>query len=297
MIYLITGVPGAGKTLYAISMLEKFRVEGRPIFTDIDGYSSPAAPDDWRTLESGSVVCYDEAQRRWPSVSKARGKELPDVLREMDTHRHLGVDIMIITQAPSYIDVHIRRLVGQHIHLSRVHGFTKSKVYRRDSLIENPLSASQLKQCEASFFSFPKDLYPLYNSAEQHTHKAYVPSYAKYYGVVALLALCGFIYSVPGSLKFWDNSFHSSSNNSVSSSNVPGSVNSQGFSSSVQSVFFSPRDAPVLLEKLDTRACIYNKVKCLCYDQSGKPVSIPLSDCDSVVSHVPIRLSSLPDKI
>ena len=75
MITLITGTPGAGKTLYAVSLLDKYAKENikllqngqepRPLYADIDGLDMEGVempPDDWRDTPEGSVIFYDEIQ-------------------------------------------------------------------------------------------------------------------------------------------------------------------------------------------------------------------------------------------
>lgn len=52
MMYLITGMPGNGKTLYAVDFIRKQLAKGRAVYSDIKGLSLPGvqpAPDDWRT--------------------------------------------------------------------------------------------------------------------------------------------------------------------------------------------------------------------------------------------------------
>lgn len=70
MMYLITGMPGNGKTLYAVDFIRKERAKGREVFSDIKGLTIEGvqpAPDDWRTIPNGALVVYDEAHKRFPS--------------------------------------------------------------------------------------------------------------------------------------------------------------------------------------------------------------------------------------
>ncbi|WP_100097333.1 zonular occludens toxin domain-containing protein [Xanthomonas campestris] len=75
MIYLVTGMPGNGKTLYAVEFIKKAVEKGRKVYTDIKGLTLAGiepAPDDWRTLPDGSLVVYDEAHKRFPAF-KGKG--------------------------------------------------------------------------------------------------------------------------------------------------------------------------------------------------------------------------------
>ncbi len=70
MIYLVTGVPGSGKTLFSIGMIHDWLKEGRQVYADIEGLNIDgveAAPDDWRDNPEGSVVVYDECQQKFPA--------------------------------------------------------------------------------------------------------------------------------------------------------------------------------------------------------------------------------------
>ncbi len=105
MIYLVTGVPGAGKTLMSILWLEGWLAEGRPCYANISGLSMPGvekAPEDWRDAPEGSVWVYDEVQQLWPSTGRAGQADREDI-RALETHRHTGHDIVIATQHPTLV--------------------------------------------------------------------------------------------------------------------------------------------------------------------------------------------------
>ena len=75
MITLITGTPGSGKTLRAMYLIKEALAQGRAVYTDIDGVSLDGVTTvemdhDWRDTPEGSLVVYDEVQRRWPSTGK-----------------------------------------------------------------------------------------------------------------------------------------------------------------------------------------------------------------------------------
>ena len=131
MMTLITGVPGAGKTLRAVQLIRAAVNEGRPVYSDIDGLALDGvepAPDDWRDTPEGSLVVYDECQHRWPSTGKP-GAHPSEVVAAIDTHQHTGHDLMFVTQAPRKVHHSIRQLVGQHFHHNRVGGFQGAQVF------------------------------------------------------------------------------------------------------------------------------------------------------------------------
>lgn len=124
MIKLITGTPGSGKTLFAVSEILEEAKKGRTIYCDIDGLRidgvMPIADDlDWRDTPEGSLVVYDEAQQN--DIFKAGRGALSDnqIVKDLEIHRHTGHDIIFITQSPIFMHNHIRQLVGEHMHLHR----------------------------------------------------------------------------------------------------------------------------------------------------------------------------------
>lgn len=176
MIYLITGVPGAGKTLRAVSMLAAAREEGRLVYHNIAGYEhGEPAPSDWRDTPEGSLVVYDEAQRDWPSDGKP-GVSSDDRIRAMETHRHTGHDLVFVTQAPTLVHHHIRKLVGTHYHHQRAAGLQGAAVSEWARCCDTPNdSKEQRGDCIKHRWAFPKSLYGQYKSATLHTHKRRIP--------------------------------------------------------------------------------------------------------------------------
>lgn len=116
MITLITGTPGSGKTLYAVTkMLDEIKSKPeRPIYSDIIGLNVEGifpAPDDWRKAEKGALIIYDEVQFR-EAYQRARGKTRFDFILQLTTHRHDGYDIWIITQSSKFIHLDVIEVVA-----------------------------------------------------------------------------------------------------------------------------------------------------------------------------------------
>src|SRR5205809_7156589 len=100
MITLITGLPGNGKTLYALTWLKALaEKDGRTVFysgiTDcmIPGWVEHE-PEKWPELPANSVILIDEVQR----VMRPRmhGSAVPAHIAQLETHRHKGVDLVLI---------------------------------------------------------------------------------------------------------------------------------------------------------------------------------------------------------
>lgn len=197
MIYLITGVPGSGKTLKAVELIHQWLKEGRRVYSDIEGLNIPSvepSPPDWRTTPEGSVVVYDECQRIFPSTGKA-GVSEDERIRGMETHRHTGHDLVFITQAPTFIHHHIRKLVGKHIHVFRALGMKSATIYTWDGICDSPNDKREHRRADVTRWSYPQKLFADYKSATVHTHKFTIPKRFIFIGLalVAIIALIGFI--------------------------------------------------------------------------------------------------------
>lgn len=200
MITLITAVPGSGKTLFSISMIEDALKENRPVYTNINGLVKEKfsnnhllhdAPDDWRDCPNGSFVIYDEAQQPhlYPSNAQ-RGKVEDERLTALETHRHGGYDLVFITQAPTFVHHHIRKLVGRHIHLYRAKGISGAVKYEWSHTCELPNDRGEQKRADSTPWKFPKQYFPYYTSAVMHTHKFKLPlKFVVFFGIVLLAVL------------------------------------------------------------------------------------------------------------
>lgn len=205
MIYLITGVPGSGKTLYATTLIQQFIEEGRAVFSDINGLlidDVEHAPEDWRETPDGSVVVYDECQMH---MGTKLGKNIPDHIEDLTVHRHTGHDIVLITQGPKLLHSFVRPLVGRHYHVERVFGTNNAKLYRAERCMEN-CSKTDLNGADQTLFPFPKKNFDLYKSATVHTHKAAVPAWLKRTGFVLVALLVGLFFLAQNAGNFFSGS-------------------------------------------------------------------------------------------
>ena len=199
MIKLITGTPGSGKTLFAVSEILEEAKKGRTIYCDIDGLKidgvMPIADDlDWRDTPEGSLVVYDEAQQN--DIFKAGRGALSDnpIVKDLEIHRHTGHDIIFITQSPIFMHNHIRQLVGEHMHLHRPYGAAVASVYQWRVCENNPNVESAKKRSENNrLFNFDKKLFDHYKSATVHTHKFKIPSKIRNM-IFLLIGLIGLAY-------------------------------------------------------------------------------------------------------
>lgn len=199
MLTMYTGVPGAGKTLFAlwdISRRDDF--SSRPFF--VAGIKKLTAAGeavlrpqyieaaDWVSVPDGSIVLIDEAQ--FPMPVRPAGQVPPDWISPLATHRHRGLDIYLTTQSPMLVDVFVRRLVGSHLHVNRVFGLRTVTVFRWESVQSDPNDYHAKKLSVVETRRYPKEAFAWYESATIHTHKRTVP---KSKVLILFLALFGIL--------------------------------------------------------------------------------------------------------
>lgn len=201
-ITLITGTPGAGKSLYAVKMLlEEIIPTGRPVFTNINGFTTDAknvtvvgvdAPKEWMTYPDGSFCVFDEIQTAYPF--KNGMAQTPDYIRKYETHRHRGMDFVFITQGPYLLDRHLHPLIDRHIHVYRPFGFKRSTILEWNGVNEKPQPLQSRTNAAVKNFRFPKKYFEHYKSAVVHTVKARFPwkLAALALGLVALLGYAAY---------------------------------------------------------------------------------------------------------
>lgn len=207
-ITLITATPGGGKTALAVQLMQEAAKKGRPLFVSgIPELKLPYVPtppiNEWTemrqdpenpgvempyfTFPENSLIVLDEAQRIFRV--RSAGSKVPDHVAAFETVRHTGVTFVLITQSPSFLDAHIRKLVGQHVHL-RDAGLLGRWYYEWPECA-NPetFNTAPIKKK----WSLPKASFALYKSSSMHIKRKYsVPP------VMMMLLLCLVIALVAG---------------------------------------------------------------------------------------------------
>lgn len=209
MIHLITGVPGAGKTLYALWCAKKLcDAENRPLFVMgvedlIIAHEQVPAVADWTelapseedpsvmvphfTFPVGAVILVDECQKVYRP--RAASVKVPDCVAAFETHRHEGLDFFLVTQHPLLLDGNVRRLVGRHTHVMRKFGSHSVNLHEWPQCRDNP--DKNRRDSDKRSWRYPKEVFTWYKSAELHTHKLHIPAMVwKLLSFVVLLGLC-----------------------------------------------------------------------------------------------------------
>lgn len=144
MITLLEGTPGSGKSYYAVAeyLLPWLRA-GRRLYVAVDGFyldrlalfegrplpdlqqqvtlwtDRHAIPSLLLSIEPGSAVCLDEAQ----TIFRAKEKVPGEILRWLETHRHYGVDLLLMAQDYRQLTSGVTRLVESTIKFRRMERF------------------------------------------------------------------------------------------------------------------------------------------------------------------------------
>lgn len=186
---ILTGVPGMGKTALIVSMLlenDALNNKARPVFVmgipdlQIDHAKCPPVeqwttqrpdPDDpslmldYFTFPPDSIVIIDEAQKIYRN--RAATTKVPPVVAALETHRHTGIDIWLLTQKPKQLDTAVREIAGQHIHIRNTMFFGR-RLYEWPEYRDVNTEAN-FKDAAIRKFSPPRSAFKYYKSSEVHT--------------------------------------------------------------------------------------------------------------------------------
>lgn len=310
MIILMTGVPGASKTINTIKFInEDDQFKGRPVFyhnirevkktnekgveilhgdwTELDNERALK----WYELPKGSVVVFDECQDLFPVNTSRRGA--PDESLSMFAkHRHAGIDVFLITQESRNIDSFVRRLVNLHRHHSRHFGTHKLKIHEwQNRCSENVHDYHEKLESKTIQSSIDKKYFGVYHSAEVHTQKARLPI-----GKLALVFLPLFI--IPLLVYFaWD----AVRTNEATGQVVYGDESSTADVQPVIAGFALMSDYKPRIDGMPWTAPVYDEVRevkqypwpncvirestgdCNCYSQQATKMSVDQHTCTNIV--------------
>lgn len=298
MITIITGTPGSGKTLYTIQKLLQplvgthipQEVDGvvtlhpRTIYTNINGLQLDHELIDggdneglrnWHEwAKPGSVIVFDEVQKVWPP--RANGSVVPEDIKALETHRHMGVDFILITQGPMLIDRNLHMLCGRHLHVRRVANLPFATVYEWDLMSRTLNFKSSLRK---EPYRYNRAVYKLYKSSSLHTKQV------RKLPVVLWFLLAGIgvaAWKVP---QVYDSLVHpvkpvvatNDKAEKVSGATKPteaaGAVPGEKPSSGADAVAAAQK-GPVL------SGCVRSKKRCNCYDEDGMAMAPEPGTCE-----------------
>lgn len=307
MIYLNTGLPGHGKTLYTIAYVKQLaEKDHRPVFysgiKDLALDWTEIEAEKWMDCPDGSIVVIDECQ----TIFRPRGRaaQVPEYVSALETHRHKGIDIFLITQHPMLIDSNVRRLTERHSHISRRFGMQRSTIFQFESCKDRPLDNTTTAQ--RLEWKFPVEAFNYYKSAEVHTVKRRLPMQYALMFIVPLIvgALIWFFIN----RHYQDGKFVSPNLPAASSSDLqvhkstsaPGAtpdkikpmttaeyinayqprIEGLAYTAPIYDKVTEPTEAPI------PAACIEStKQGCKCYSQQGTKLDMPQMLCSQIVKN------------
>lgn len=213
-IKLITGQPGNGKTLYAVSLIHEELKTGRPIYSNINGLDIDGVEPipvnqrgelDWTMTEQGdestgkfgALIVYDETQKLPYFAYKSKEKlSANPLITKLEDHRHFAYDFIFITQSPKFLHLHLLELVGEHYHVKRPMNRARAEIHKHRGYCMQPESVAAQERAEDIFkFDYPKELFQSYKSTQIVTNgKIQIPKYMKKLFFIIGFCAIGIIY-------------------------------------------------------------------------------------------------------
>lgn len=314
MITVITGTPGAGKTLYAIEKLllplvgQTVKGRGddgseveypRTIYTNIngllieheliDGGDNQGLQDWHKWAKPGSVIVFDEVQKVW--APRANGSKVPQHVQELDTHRHKGVDFILITQSVMNVDRHVHALGGRHLHVRRVGNMKAAIVYEWDHVSRSLMFSKSITK---SAWRYSSKVFKLYKSSELHTKQPRrIPS-------LIWFVLIGLITLAVGMPMYLDRMKQKISPEAQISKNVgnqkvvkSGAAHDSLVPASHAAGSVAPPQPAVVAEDPAPKlaGCVRSAARCSCYDGAGQVMATEPGTCDVLTATPAILLA------
>jgi zona occludens toxin (predicted ATPase) len=276
MITLITGVPGSGKTLRTIQIMDEFVKEGRPVWTNIKGIKLKGVqplPEKWeghwQDYDDGTVFVIDEVQEIWRGTGKSGMTKNKDV-QELELHRHRGMDFVLTTQHPTFVESHVRKLVGKHEHINRPRGSKHVGISSKDHYFD---VTTETATADFNIWKHPKKYYGCYESATVHTHKFQVPKKVLVaVGAMVLLAVTG-VTLLSGTF--------------ILSGDSPLAENENQDNSAVKvKLPFHLSDWGNTITRAPVSGCISSANHCTCYNPTGQPLQLDTGACFKHMEHI-----------
>lgn len=295
MLTLITGLPGNGKTLFALQKVQALaEKENRQVYywgiNDIKLPWIKLEPSRWQELPPTAVMVVDEVQDHMPL--RPNGSKVPDHIQGLAKHRHGGVDIFLITQGPRLLDAFVRELIEVHYHVVRMWGMQRATVHEFRPGVRLNVSSSRSGSIQHKW-AFPKDVFAWYKSAEAHTHKRNIPK--KVWVLLGLAVLIPALVALAW-FKWLDPTRAKPPGQGYAMSQAEGArpAGSGKLTRAEYLSQFQPRieglaytapvydDATKPVEAPYPAACVQSSTRCQCYTQQGTRLEVPAPMCRGI---------------
>lgn len=307
MIHIHTGLPGHGKTLFTLWHVRNWaEQEGREVYysgipeLQIPGWIELEDATQWHKCPPRSIVVIDEAQRVFRP--RGNGSATPEHVSAAETHRHQGIDAVLITQHPMLIDGNIRRLADKHRHVIRAFGAQYATVHEWPQVMEQCQKPGARKDSVKVQFRYPKEVYTWYKSAEAHTAKAKIPAKV-WFGLALPFVIGGLIYAgvqiVQDGVMGGAKTVEAVGEQPAAAPTVPASgtntrqqagpkTTEQWLSERQPRIAGLPHTAPIYdsvtqpVRAPYPAACVSSSSVCRCYTEQGTRMSTPDSLCRTI---------------
>jgi zona occludens toxin len=216
MITLLEGTPGSGKSYYAVAdyLLPWLRA-GRRLYVAVDGFyldrlalfegrplpdlqkqvtlwtDRTSIPSLLLSIEPGSAVCLDEAQ----TIFRAKEKVPGEILRWLETHRHYGVDLILMAQDYRQLTSGVTRLVESTIKFRRMERFGMRRRFQgfvRGNPEETDVIRTLIGRYEPTIYAYYSS-YATGGITEERRMKTIMSSPLLLIGLFGLVGALGFI--------------------------------------------------------------------------------------------------------
>ena len=311
MSLFISGVPGTGKTAYAVAAIKQLlklnphrvlyqhgvrelQIKHTPVFCrsetclsckSVTFDDSTMFVDDWfKWSKPNDIILIDECQRVW--APRHASSKRPDSVAMMETHRHLGVELILITQHPKLVDGDIRVHMRKHIHLTA--GWAGRNIYEWDTVSNNLKFTEARKQT----YKLDKLIFEAYKSSDEHIEIKRTKPKALYILAASfpLLIIISYVFynrlqdrinpetvTIEEGVDYAGERPHKSTSDNIPlpdfTPRQPGKLETAPAYDNVLKV----TDVPLLA------GCISSKTKCYCYTRQGSPYPMEYNDCRTIV--------------
>lgn len=301
MITLVTGATGDGKTLYTIDTVNKLALEtGRKVFyhgiKDLKlDWTLIENPEKWYETPDKAIIVIDECQELFRPRSASQKPQ--EYSTRLETHRHHGQDLYLITQHPMQIDSHARRLCKKHVHVKRKFGAESAILHTFNEVADYPEKSRSLSI--KSNYQYPKNVYTFYKSAEIHTEKRKIPKRVFLLVIVPPLVIYAFYKVLSGDSTLPDEQKKdliesiqpSNQNNNIKHNENQPITLAQYVESYKPRIEGLPHTAdrydelskPVNMPRV--AACVLIRNTCTCYTQQATRLNTPRNLCEQIVKN------------
>lgn len=315
-ITLITGKPGTGKTVFAVSGYIKPELEkGRIVYTngipdlkfshieltneDLNRWDEREPVEgrkgvyELTMIKEDALIVIDEAADVWPALHL---KEIPQFLQYLRKHRKHALDFLLLTQDPHFLHPHVLLNVDKHIHL--VTDWRGTYSYEWAEYCVNPIMPSNQSRAVSKPYKLDKSVFSEFYSATKHLpkQKRSVPKmvYAAVFMLFAVPAMGFMTYAtITSKLENPIGSNLAKQEEQTEQTTKQGSDTQQ--QTNVIPVAQPATDnTPVkqslsmLSESVDwgqVAACMSSKSNCICYGHSAQRLNIDPQTCNAAIDY------------